>query len=177
LYVDSGNAATGLKVGLYSDNGGVPGTLLASGSVTSPASGAWNTATLSSGATINAGTVYWLAFLGTGGTLSFLDQGSGSCSQSHSATGLSALPGTWSPGTNWPSCLASAYVSAPTATPTPSATPGSKVGDINGDGQVNIFDLSTLLSKWGTSGTPADLNNDGTVNIFDLSILLSHWGS
>ena len=50
------------------------------------------------------------------------------------------------------------------------------VGDINGDGQVNIFDLSILLSKWSTNYAPADLNSDGTVNIFDLSILLSHWG-
>ena len=50
-------------------------------------------------------------------------------------------------------------------------------GDINGDGSVNIFDLSTLLSHWGTADTASDLNHDGTVNIFDLSSLLSHWGT
>jgi hypothetical protein len=62
-------------------------------------------------------------------------------------------------------------------TPTPSATPSGKVGDLNNDNQVNIFDLSILLSAWGTANTTADINHDGTVNIFDLSILLSHWGT
>jgi hypothetical protein len=50
-----------------------------------------------------------------------------------------------------------------------------KQGDLNGDGVVNIFDLSILLSNWGTSNQNADLNNDGKVDIFDLSILLSNW--
>src|SRR5437868_3920538 len=49
-------------------------------------------------------------------------------------------------------------------------------GDLNGDGTVNVFDLSILLSNWGTSDATADINRDGTVNIFDLSTLLSHWG-
>jgi hypothetical protein len=62
-------------------------------------------------------------------------------------------------------------------TPTPSASPSGKVGDLNNDNQVNIFDLSILLSDWGTANTTADINHDGTVNIFDLSILLSHWGT
>jgi chitodextrinase len=54
------------------------------------------------------------------------------------------------------------------------------VGDLNGDGVVNIIDLSILLSHWGaTHATPSegDLNGDGVVNIVDLSILLSHWSS
>ncbi len=50
-----------------------------------------------------------------------------------------------------------------------------KPGDINGDGRVNIFDLSALLKKWGTNDKAADLNHDGQVDIFDLSILLSKW--
>jgi hypothetical protein len=65
----------------------------------------------------------------------------------------------------------------PTATPTPTPTPSGKVGDLNADGQINIFDLSILLSHWGTADATADINHDGTVNVFDLSILLSHWGT
>ena len=52
-------------------------------------------------------------------------------------------------------------------------------GDLNGDGKVNITDLSILLSHWNATGVPVtqgDLNADGKVNITDLSILLSHWG-
>lgn len=58
------------------------------------------------------------------------------------------------------------------------ATSGSpKIGDINLDGNVDIFDLSIMLSKYNTSTANCDLNSDSTVNIFDLSILLSHYGS
>jgi hypothetical protein len=53
----------------------------------------------------------------------------------------------------------------------------TKIGDLNNDGSVNIFDLSILLSKYNTSTASADLNNDGIVNVFDLSILLSHYGT
>src|SRR5687768_1490127 len=52
--------------------------------------------------------------------------------------------------------------------------------DVNNDGQVNIFDLSKLLSNWGRTGmvkSDGDLNANGTVNVFDLSILLSNWGT
>ncbi|MDO8657550.1 MAG: dockerin type I repeat-containing protein, partial [Candidatus Levybacteria bacterium] len=46
--------------------------------------------------------------------------------------------------------------------------------DLNGDGRVNIFDLSTLLRSWGRGGS-GDLNGNGRVDIFDLSILLRSW--
>jgi hypothetical protein len=65
----------------------------------------------------------------------------------------------------------------PTSTSTPTPTPAPKVGDINADGAVNVFDLSLLLSAWATPNTTADLNHDGLVNIFDISTLLSHWGT
>jgi hypothetical protein len=52
----------------------------------------------------------------------------------------------------------------------------TKTGDLNGDGSVNIFDLSILLSNYNTADPKADINQDGTVNIFDLSILLSNYG-
>ena len=56
---------------------------------------------------------------------------------------------------------------------------GAVIGDLNGDGHVNIFDLSIFLNHWQQTGTglPEDFNNDGVVNIFDLSILLSHYGT
>jgi hypothetical protein len=53
----------------------------------------------------------------------------------------------------------------------------AKTGDINGDGAINITDLSIVLSNWGIIGGVADLNKDNKVNIFDLSILLSNYGN
>jgi hypothetical protein len=75
------------------------------------------------------------------------------------------------------------YAASPTpsvsATPTPTGSPVTgKPGDVNGDGSVNVFDLSILLSAWNTTASsPADLDKNGVVNVFDLSILLSHWGT
>jgi hypothetical protein len=47
--------------------------------------------------------------------------------------------------------------------------------DINGDGKINIADLSIMLFSWKKSSQTADINMDGTVNITDFSIMLSAW--
>ncbi|MCL5783952.1 MAG: dockerin type I domain-containing protein [Patescibacteria group bacterium] len=49
-----------------------------------------------------------------------------------------------------------------------------KLGDINGDGKVDLVDLSTLLSRWNMSvnGQAVDLNGDGVVNTADYSLML-----
>lgn len=49
-------------------------------------------------------------------------------------------------------------------------------GDINGDGTVNVLDLSILLSHFNTTNASSDLNHDGIVNVLDLSILLTNFG-
>lgn len=51
-------------------------------------------------------------------------------------------------------------------------------GDLDGDHDVDIGDLSTLLSQFGSIGTglSGDLDNDGDVDITDLSTLLSTFG-
>ncbi|TVQ56910.1 MAG: hypothetical protein EA377_01615 [Phycisphaerales bacterium] len=54
------------------------------------------------------------------------------------------------------------------------------VGDLTGDGVVNVFDLLELLAAWGPcddpQNCPADLDGDGVVNVFDLLELLANWG-
>jgi chitodextrinase len=53
------------------------------------------------------------------------------------------------------------------------------VGDLNGDGRVDLFDLSILLSHWSELNVPprfGDINQDGKVDGSDLSTLLSHLG-
>ena len=53
------------------------------------------------------------------------------------------------------------------------------VGDLNGDGVVQIQDLLGFLEAYGVIGDDlaADLNNDGSVTTQDLLILLSAFGT
>lgn len=52
-------------------------------------------------------------------------------------------------------------------------------GDLDADGDVDITDLSILLSQFGTTGTglSGDLDADGDVDITDLATLLSAFGT
>ncbi len=52
------------------------------------------------------------------------------------------------------------------------------LGDVNGDGIVNIFDLGILLNHYRqTASRPqGDVNGDGVINIFDLGTLLNNYG-
>jgi hypothetical protein len=174
LYLDSSSTASGVLLGLYSDNSGAPGTLLATATISAPVSG-WNSATFSSPPSITSGTNYWIAVLGTGtGQVVIRDRGTGGTCNAR----VNAAPNNWTSLHNpfgsldptlFAQCPISAYIVA-------ASSSGTKVGDLNADNIVNIFDLSIMLSKYNTNNAAADLNSDGTVNIFDLSILLSHYG-
>lgn len=48
-------------------------------------------------------------------------------------------------------------------------------GDINGDGKVDLSDLSILASHWRTNDPASDLNKDGIVDLSDVSIIISHY--
>lgn len=50
--------------------------------------------------------------------------------------------------------------------------------DVSGDGQVNLSDISILLTYWNAAKIAnqcADVNGDGRVNLIDFSILLFFW--
>ena len=50
------------------------------------------------------------------------------------------------------------------------------IGDVNGDGVVDILDLLAVLAAWGECvGCPEDINSDGVVDILDLLEVLAHW--
>jgi hypothetical protein len=110
LYVDSASTAQQIIIGLYSDNGGNPGTLLTSASTTQVSVGAWNTLTVP-GVNITSGTKYWIAILGTQtGTIAFRNgSGSGCGDQGSAQNNLTTLPLTWSSGSNFGSCFLSSY--------------------------------------------------------------------
>ena len=53
------------------------------------------------------------------------------------------------------------------------------LGDLNGDGIVDLDDLANMLSHYGQSGVTyydGDLNGDGTINLDDLAELLCRYG-
>ena len=53
-------------------------------------------------------------------------------------------------------------------------------GDANGDGKVDVNDLTIVLSNFGQTGmtwSQGDFNGDGSVDINDLTILLSNFGT
>jgi hypothetical protein len=66
----------------------------------------------------------------------------------------------------------------PTTTPSnsPSPTSSSLLGDINGDGVVNLQDYILLSNAFGTNDSSADLNKDSIVNIQDYVLLSNNFG-
>jgi hypothetical protein len=67
------------------------------------------------------------------------------------------------------------------------AAQASKLGDVTGDGIVNIADLLAVIAAWGacapaTGTCPADIprvpggTGDGVVNISDLLAVIANWG-
>jgi hypothetical protein len=145
--LDAKSSASSLVVGLYTDAGSQPGSLLADGSTSSPVAGAWNSITAGS-VSLVAGKTYWITVLGVGGSMVFRDSKAASCSSVTSAlSDLSSLPAAWSSGTTWPTCSISANVTGIPATPTPTldvptntapptiagtAAPGSSLTTSNG---------------------------------------------
>lgn len=152
LYISTGTTATSVKAGIYSNNNNHPGTLLTSGSISSPVSASWNTITLNPGTNLTAGTVYWIGFLGTGGQLSYKDATTGNCSESPSGSNLSALPATWTTGTSWSSCNASVYVvTSGVSDTTPPTTPQNLT--------ANAVSMTRVDLAWGASTDTTGVTN------------------
>ena len=60
--------------------------------------------------------------------------------------------------------------------------PGTRfcLGDLNGDGQIGLSDLATLLAHYGKTGMTyddGDLDGDGDVDLSDLAALLAVYGT
>ena len=100
VYVDTGSASTKLIAGIYQDNNGHPGTLLAQGTLSSPVAGNWNKVLLPA-TKVNAGTTYWITILSPSGMLKFRDKVGSTArpSETSSATTLTTLPTAWTTGT------------------------------------------------------------------------------
>ncbi len=54
------------------------------------------------------------------------------------------------------------------------------IGDVNGDGNVNVLDMIRVGQQWGKTGTPGwipeDVNKDGEINVLDMIVIGQHFG-
>ena len=48
--------------------------------------------------------------------------------------------------------------------------------DVNGDGRVNVLDLTRVATRLGSRDSSADTNGDGKVNVLDLVLVAQHLG-
>ncbi|MDQ6670393.1 MAG: fibronectin type III domain-containing protein, partial [Chloroflexota bacterium] len=98
LYVDAGTTANVVRVALYSDLAGAPGTILAQGSAAAPTSG-WINVSIPPLSMVQAQR-YWVAVLSPigAGNLNLRDAGNGGSSLLTSQTTLAAFPLAWTAG-------------------------------------------------------------------------------
>jgi IPT/TIG domain-containing protein len=162
FYADSSSGNGPYLVGIYADASGTPGALLSSGSIATTGAGKWNSVTLATSVNVTAGVHYWLAMLGVSGNMvRFRDDGT-ACNSSGSATGLKALPATWTSTATWQSCPASVYGSG---------TAGA------GNPPPNITGLSPASGTVSTSVTISGMNfgSSGTVTFNGTSATATSW--
>lgn len=62
------------------------------------------------------------------------------------------------------------------ASPSPSPSPAKKIGDIDNNGRVDIFDFNFLVEDYRSSNLRSDLNSDNKVDLFDFNLLITNFG-
>jgi hypothetical protein len=76
------------------------------------------------------------------------------------------------PGSPYPDQSGSCVLGTPTPSPTPI------LGDVNGDGKVDIIDIGIVIENYGKKPPPnpkADINHDGIVDIIDMGIIINNY--
>jgi len=98
VYVGAPTQARSLAAGVYADDGGHPGRLLAQGTAVA-GKGDWSTVALGDGPALTAGSPYWVAVLAPSGDRRLaLRAAGGGASETSAQTALAALPATWATG-------------------------------------------------------------------------------
>ena len=100
VYLDAGSTATQLVAGIYKDNNGHPGALVAQGTLSLLKSGVWNSVPIPV-VPVTAAQPYWIAVLGAKGQIGFrniIGSATGLIETSAS-TRLTTLPATWTRST------------------------------------------------------------------------------
>jgi hypothetical protein len=109
IYLDPASTAEKLVAGLYADDAGHPGALLAQGDAIIDAYG-WQDVAVPATA-VTAGERYWIGVLGAGGGRIAFRDADGDCRSetTPSSLTLDVLPATWSSGAEYDDCPVSAY--------------------------------------------------------------------
>jgi hypothetical protein len=102
IYLDGANRATTIALGLYTDAGGVPGTLLAQGSRSGAPGGAWMSVAIPATA-LSGGRPYWIGRLAAAGgdLVTRVDPTATNPDRTDTRTSAT-LPPTFSAGDSWP---------------------------------------------------------------------------
>jgi hypothetical protein len=53
----------------------------------------------------------------------------------------------------------------------------SCLGDLDGNGEVNVSDLLSMIGVWGSDDPTADLDGNGVVAVGDLLLAIGNWGT
>jgi hypothetical protein len=53
----------------------------------------------------------------------------------------------------------------------------SCLGDVTGDGTVDVTDILAVVGAWGNTSGPEDVNQDGIVDVSDLLAVVGAWGA
>ena len=118
VFLDSSNAAATAWVGLYTSGYHHPRTLLTQAIISKPLPGQWNAVAVPP-VQVTQGTRYWIALLGLNGLIQFRDS-TGYChSETSQQTNLASLPGNWSTGSRFDTCLVSMFGAGALAPPLP----------------------------------------------------------
>jgi PKD repeat protein len=98
IYLDATTLATDVKIGIYNDNKGHPGSILAKADLINPKSGV-NTVTVPA-VKLTAGKPYWLAVVGVNGNISLRGRANANAAlmETTASSTLKILPGNWSSG-------------------------------------------------------------------------------
>jgi hypothetical protein len=162
IYIDTGSTANKITAGLYANNAGHPGALLAQGTLNAPTAGAWNNVQIPATAVTN-GTVYWIALLAPSGagTVKFRDHNNfGGAAEDSSSSSLAALPGTWTTNKTYRDGPGSMYVAGSSA----SGPPPSQIGQWSAPVPWPIVAVHMTLLPTGNviayDGFDAELNSE-----------------
>jgi hypothetical protein len=156
-------ATVHVKVAIYSDSSGVPGSLLHATDNSTACIPGWNTISIT-GTPVISGTTYWLAFNSDASVVQAGNPGAGYTTYyrpvTYSSFSFPSSAGTgFTTQSNWDALIAGWSVSAP-STPTVTNSPATSISQISARLNGQVTDIGsenpTVIIYWGDNNGAAD---------------------